>query len=83
MSRPRSNVLGQRFGRLVVIGDAGVDRYDARRRLVRCRCDCGAKHVARLDNLGHSTRSCGCLSAELRAARRRLPVLAAEGRASA
>lgn len=57
------DLTGQRFGRLVVIEDAGLDKYGSY--VWRCRCDCGNEIVVKRSNLqfGH-TRSCGCLSRE-------------------
>lgn len=61
MSRPRLNAVGMRFGRLVVTGEAGRCP-EGRQRLVRCSCDCGRKHRARLHNLrAGRVLSCGCV----------------------
>jgi hypothetical protein len=52
----------RRFGRLVVVGFAGL-RWGKERRhaTFRCRCDCGHHVVVRHDNLKNSnTTSCGC-----------------------
>ena len=58
------NLLGQKFGRLLVVEYLGIHRdSDSRTRSVwGCLCDCGNKH----DSLGYvltrgNTRSCGCL----------------------
>lgn len=64
------SLLGERFGRLVVVGFSGT--YDRRcqnriKRLAEwaCRCDCGNKIVARGENLRKLiVRSCGCLRSE-------------------
>lgn len=56
-------MIGQRFGRLVVLAEAGVRQAgNARRMWWRVRCDCGAEKevVATLVKTG-TTRSCGCL----------------------
>lgn len=54
--------LGFRFGRLVVIGELPSVKG---RRVIRCRCDCGAISTHRLGNLRKGdSRSCGCLCAE-------------------
>lgn len=67
MSRKRPCPIGQRFGRLVVLGeDEPVlsTRFDGRTDLLRrwlCRCDCGtelSRHARSLE-LG-KTKSCGC-----------------------
>lgn len=66
---------GQRFGRLVVLGRAGADKYYVA--LWRCRCDCGNETLVRKANLKGSetttpTQSCGCLARELTAERNRI-----------
>lgn len=53
---------GQRHGSLVVLGEApAIHVAKWRVRMARCRCDCGAETIVRLDYLrsGHTT-SCGC-----------------------
>lgn len=56
--RPREDVVGQRFGRLVVL-----ERWIRQgRSFVRCLCDCGTEKTFQLNNLvSASTESCGCL----------------------
>ena len=56
-------LVGTRFGRLLVVGWAGVS---GRRHYLTCECECGVKGSFCLANLrsGHS-RSCGCLSREV------------------
>jgi hypothetical protein len=53
------DLTGQRFGRLVVLEDAGRAKNGRCKWL--CLCDCGSKTVVIADNLkqGH-TKSCGC-----------------------
>lgn len=55
------NLVGRRFGRLVVIAQAETLRY----KQWRCRCDCGAETVVSTNLLqmgaNGGTRSCGCL----------------------
>jgi len=64
------DIVGQRFGRLVVIGRARrPDRRmpDQMRSAAfwECRCDCGGrKVVAGLRLRNGNNRSCGCLAAE-------------------
>lgn len=56
-------MIGQRFGRLVVVSAA--DRKDGYARW-KCLCDCGATTEARTGDLKHgNTSSCGCLRREL------------------
>ena len=58
---------GQRYGRLVVLGQAG---RQGGLTLWLCRCDCGAERSVLGCNLGSgNSKSCGCLHAELAKAR--------------
>lgn len=62
--KPRRKIeLGDRFGRLVVIGPA---KDEHKRKYYRCRCDCGTEKdvCGSLLSLGH-TRSCGCLGMDM------------------
>lgn len=61
---PPSELVGFRFGRLVVLERAENTRQKTRR--WRCQCDCGSICIARTANLrnGH-TRSCGCWQREV------------------
>lgn len=61
--RTRSNLVGKRFGRLLVVEHKGSTSYG--KSLYLCRCDCGNEKVVIAGNLikGAST-SCGCLHAE-------------------
>lgn len=69
MKPPKHDLTGLRFGRLIAISPSGR-RCGAQ--LWTCACDCGKSVVtiARSLRLG-ATRSCGCLAAELAAARTR------------
>jgi excisionase family DNA binding protein len=50
--------IGNRYGRLTVLGEADRDKQGAR--LLRVRCDCGAEKIVRMSYLRNgSTRSCG------------------------
>jgi hypothetical protein len=67
-------LVGLRFGRLVVLGDAGWSDPAPSgkcRRLVRCLCDCGNEAVVMYASLQQGmrgkrlgTKSCGCLLRE-------------------
>jgi hypothetical protein len=59
----RLNLVGQRFGRLKVITDAGNKKQQS---LWECLCDCGntVKVTASCLRKGH-TRSCGCLKTDI------------------
>lgn len=77
--RPRygRDLVGERFGRMVVLAQAPSARYTR----WRCRCDCGAEIVVSRQLLimrEKGTRSCGCLRLEQR--RDNLARLRAEGR---
>jgi len=52
------NIVGQRFGRLVVLEELPGSR-------IRCKCDCGNETVVLRPNLrSGNTKSCGCLKKE-------------------
>lgn len=62
--------IGDRFGRLTVLGAA--DKTAQGRRQWSCVCDCGATKTVQTSALrSGGTRSCGCLSRELKANRNR------------
>lgn len=60
MARARRDLTGQVFGRLTVLGLAGIDdQYHAK---WLCQCECGGRTEAYGSNLVRGkTRSCGCL----------------------
>lgn len=62
------NLLGVKFGRLTVTGDADpyISKSGVRRTRWRCRCDCGAELLVQARYLiSGNTRSCGCLQSEV------------------
>lgn len=61
-NRPCFDLLGQRFGRLLVV--ERVKNPHKNGAAWRCRCDCGNETVVSGGNLRHRTRSCGCLARE-------------------
>lgn len=64
MSQP-VEIAGERFGRMVVIGEAPRDKSNRSR--VVCRCDCGVTKTVYLGNLRQGrTQSCGCFHQEMR-----------------
>lgn len=74
MPVPRAEIIGRRFGMLVVLGDA-LDR-----RMASVRCDCGTeKTVARSNLLGGGITSCGCRNRAASAARCRSRVVQRSG----
>ena len=55
------NLTGQRFGKLVVINQAGLNAEG--RQLWKCKCDCGNFHITNSRNLQSGVcQSCGCLT---------------------
>lgn len=68
MARPRKDIAGQRFGRLVAL-DCESHRI-GKRVYWWCRCDCGAVVAVDRQNLfDGSTQSCGCLRSDMLRAR--------------
>lgn len=63
------SVLGQRFGRLLVIEEFPAEPGLGYRR-ARCRCDCGVESIVAVTSLRAGlTRSCGCAIREATRAR--------------
>lgn len=60
------DILGQKFGRLLVVEYAGVRRIGkASKAMWLCACDCGKKITAGGQNLrSGNTKSCGCITRE-------------------
>lgn len=56
-------MLGKKFGRWTVIESAGRRGKD-NRPFWKCRCDCGTEREVDSHNLGHGSKSCGCLQKE-------------------
>lgn len=62
------NLVGQRFGKLVVIALAEKpDGVKNAHRFWLCKCDCGNTKVVSGSNLGHGTFGCGCGRTERKA----------------
>lgn len=58
------NLLNQRFGRLIVISEAGLTKHNKKKWL--CRCDCGNTKEIIGGNLSSGiATSCGCYNTEL------------------
>lgn len=65
------DLTGQRFGRLIVVGQSET-RPDRRGARWACQCDCGGCRVVSSDTLKRGqSHSCGCLRRELTAERNR------------
>lgn len=63
-----TDMTGQRFGRLLVVGRCGSRR---RRAVWYCRCDCGNEHeIVGQELRAGKSHSCGCLQRELISARK-------------
>lgn len=64
--KPYHNLIGQRFGRLVVESLIDVSAGARNPTLWMCKCDCGNKTVVRGYNLrSGNTNSCGCFQSEI------------------
>jgi len=86
MAQPLIDLLGERFGKLVVIGISEKRQSDGCRYRV-CQCDCGNICEVALRLLRHRkrpTKSCGCLAVEafIKMARRPKPPGFASGKAN-
>lgn len=63
MANPRLNLVGQRYGRLLVVDPAGLTAAGGTN--WSCRCDCGRVMEASSRNLRRGyTTSCGCFQKE-------------------
>lgn len=59
-----SKLIDKRFGRLVILGLAGKNKWRNYQWL--CKCDCGKEIIATISNLrSEKTQSCGCLRKEI------------------
>lgn len=57
------DLIGKRFGRFTVVEFAGIHTTPSgtRRRMWKCRCECGTEKIVSEANLKNgSTKSCGC-----------------------
>jgi hypothetical protein len=71
MPRKPIDLMGERFGRLVVVGNLGKAKNGNYRWL--CQCDCGAKKEVYSGNLrSGAITSCGCLKREKRELRKQM-----------
>ena len=63
MSQKRKNLIGEKFGKLVVIDYGKVTRKGAKhiRYYYICKCDCGNIKQIREDALKSGQQSCGCI----------------------
>lgn len=68
------DLIGQRFGRLLVVRRAASRKNGYYRARWECRCDCGNTHVAQGMNLkAGDVRSCGCLFQDFMKLEKRAP----------
>ena len=76
----RMDIIGQRFGRLVVLGS--VLDNSGNLKSWRCRCDCGKEKEIGSSSLcgGGKTKSCGCLAREVARAKWIVPELSESDR---
>jgi hypothetical protein len=59
IGRGRLNIVGKRYGKLLVTEYIGKD--DTSHTLWKCKCDCGNECIIVGSELGRRTNSCGCL----------------------
>lgn len=65
--------IGERFGRLLVVGEAEEKVVHGQQRSWICRCDCGKTTIVKGSNLRNGiTNSCGCLALELASKRAKI-----------
>ena len=58
-------MIGEKYGYLTVVEEAGRDKYH--RRMLKCVCDCGATKIVDMSALkSGATKSCGCKKYEWR-----------------
>jgi hypothetical protein len=63
------NLIGMRFGRLVVVDKVDNDEHGHNRYL--CKCDCGNEKIIRGSSLKNgNTKSCGCYQKEISSSRK-------------
>lgn len=66
LSNKIRNIVGERFERLLVVGFSHISQDKGRNAYWKCLCDCGNFTTVHSGALRTgSTRSCGCLAAEL------------------
>ena len=68
LAEKSTEMIGRRFGRLVVLDDApdGMQPNGDRYKRFWCQCDCGQRQIVRKSVLfDGQTRSCGCLRREI------------------
>lgn len=53
------NLLGQKFGKLLVTNALGLDKHKSR--IWECKCDCGNMITATTVSLTHGKKHCGCV----------------------
>lgn len=55
----RENLVGRKFGRLLVLEEYG--RSDKGDRLWLCKCECGNSKISSTSSLNRGVKSCGCI----------------------
>lgn len=66
-NKPAKNLIGQKFGKLIVIDFVGFKTFwkDRRESYWKVKCECGVEKELRIGHL-KNTKSCGCLLANFR-----------------
>lgn len=61
------NIVGQKFGKLLVVEEISTEKNGRKRYMVRCKCDCGNETTVEKSHLkAGRTTSCGCVQKEMR-----------------
>ena len=74
--RSKSNLVGHKFGRLMVLREAGSDKH--KKSLWECICECGNKIIITSGVLKRHTKSCGCLRREMSSLTHKLNLIGSE-----
>ena len=63
MAKNIPDIVGNRYGRWTVIGNAG--KCQSGEKKILCRCDCGTEKVLRRSSVtSGNSKSCGCYASE-------------------
>lgn len=76
--KPENQIIGKRYGKLVVIDITKKQRKSGKRTdaCAVCRCDCGNITIVRIFALNSSnTKSCGCMKADFEVRKTRSAIL--------
>lgn len=76
MAKKSRNLIGKRFGKLLVLkSELRLETGNRNRTFYYCRCNCGNERWYRNSSISSGTKSCGCLNRELLSNANKLKVL--------